>query len=120
LTEALHLVRRGACRRVALQNAALFHHRLVDVPDSHRFAAFISYRHVEPDRAVARWLHGALETYRPPATVVGPGAPARLGRVFRDEEELGHGLARQRCSCVGRCVGRPWRETCPGLPKSSE
>lgn len=53
-----------------------------------RYGAFISYRHVEPDRAAARWLQSALETYRLPAALVRAGHPARLGRVFRDEEEL--------------------------------
>lgn len=56
--------------------------------DRRRYAAFISYRHVEPDRSVARWLHGALETYRVPAPLVATGARDRLGRVFRDDEEL--------------------------------
>lgn len=77
----------GSGWHFTLQNAALVHHRLVDVT-SLRFAAFISYRHIEPDRGVARWLHGALETYRPPPTVGVAGIPPRLGRVFRDEEEL--------------------------------
>lgn len=53
-----------------------------------RFAAFISYRHVEPDRSVARWLHGELEAYRLPAPLVAAGTRERLGRVFRDDEEL--------------------------------
>ncbi len=53
-----------------------------------RYAAFISYRHVAPDRDVARWLHGALETYRVPKSLVQRGAVPRLPRVFRDEEEL--------------------------------
>lgn len=65
---------------------------VVDAPksdDQHRYAAFISYRHVEPDRKWARWLHGALETYRVPKQLVGDRATAsRVGRVFRDEEEL--------------------------------
>lgn len=52
------------------------------------FAAFISYRHVEPDRSLARWLHGALEAFRVPAPLVSAGTRARIGRVFRDEEEL--------------------------------
>lgn len=58
------------------------------LPASAPFGAFISYRHVEPDRSVARWLHGALETYRVPAQLVAQGIRPRLGRVFRDEEEL--------------------------------
>ncbi len=54
-----------------------------------RYQAFISYRHVEPDRSWAKWLHGALETYRVPKPLAGERSlPARLGRCFRDEEEL--------------------------------
>ena len=57
--------------------------------DGYRYSAFISYRHVEPDRKWARWLHSALETYRVPKRLRRErGLPARLGRVFRDEEEL--------------------------------
>lgn len=58
------------------------------IPDGHRYDAFISYRHVEPDRSWAKWLHGALETYRVPRQLVAEGYPKRLTRVFRDEEEL--------------------------------
>ena len=57
-------------------------------PETYRYDAFISYRHVEPDRGWAKWLHGALETYRVPKQLVAKGYPKRLGRVFRDEEEL--------------------------------
>src|SRR3954453_18606101 len=57
--------------------------------DTCRYAAFISYRHVEPDRRWAQWLHSALETYRVPKSLVrGRGLPPRAGRGFRDEEEL--------------------------------
>ena len=53
------------------------------------FAAFISYRHVEPDRTWAKWLHTSLETYRVPGRLRAErDLPPRLGRVFRDEEEL--------------------------------
>lgn len=52
------------------------------------YAAFVSYRHTELDRRWAKWLHVALETYRVPHRLVQAGAPRRLGRVFRDEEEL--------------------------------
>ncbi len=55
---------------------------------AYRYDAFISYRHVEPDRKWAKWLHGALETYRVPRELVAKGFPKRLTRVFRDEEEL--------------------------------
>lgn len=53
-----------------------------------RFAAFISYRHVEPDRRWAQWLHGALETYTIPRALRVSSEVKRVGRVFRDEEEL--------------------------------
>jgi WD40 repeat protein len=53
------------------------------------YDAFISYRHVEPDRAWAKWLHRAMETYRVPRRLMEDrGIPARLDRVFRDEDEL--------------------------------
>ena len=56
---------------------------------SERFAAFISYRHVEPDRRWARWLHRALESFRVPVTLADNAqAGKRLGRCFLDEEEL--------------------------------
>jgi len=53
-----------------------------------RYTAFISYRHVEPDRKWAKWLHTNLETYRIPKQLLAAGDANRLGRVFRDEEEL--------------------------------
>jgi WD40 repeat protein len=53
------------------------------------YDAFISYRHVDPDRVWAKWLHSALESYRVPRTLRRTkGLPPRIGRVFRDEEEL--------------------------------
>ena len=56
--------------------------------ESHRYAAFISYRHTQPDRKWASWLHKSIETYRVPASLVKKGARARVGKAFRDEEEL--------------------------------
>lgn len=53
-----------------------------------RFRAFISYS--QRDKAVARRLHRALESYRVPAGVAaGLGPDRRLGRFFRDDEEMG-------------------------------
>lgn len=61
-------------------------------PDgSPRYRAFISYSHA--DKAVAAWLHHALETYHVPAkligrvTAIGP-VPRRLTPIFRDRDEL--------------------------------
>lgn len=58
------------------------------------YTAFISYSH--RDERVARWLHRALETYRIPRRLVGAATPrgpvqARLGRFFRDRDELSAG-----------------------------
>lgn len=54
-----------------------------------RYDAFISYRHVDPDRRWAKWLHARLETYRVPRRFAAEsGVPTRLRRVFRDEEEM--------------------------------
>ncbi|MCU0785109.1 MAG: toll/interleukin-1 receptor domain-containing protein, partial [Verrucomicrobia bacterium] len=53
------------------------------------YEAFISYRHVEPDRTLAQWLHTTLETYHVPKQLVQErGLPPRLKKLFRDEEEL--------------------------------
>ena len=57
-----------------------------------KYAAFISYRHA--DKAWGDWLHKSLEAYRVPKALIGTAGdygpvPARLGRVFRDREELG-------------------------------
>src|SRR5262249_51376223 len=56
-----------------------------------RYRAFLSYSHA--DRKVAAWLHRKLERYRVPKALVGRQtplgpAPARLGRVFRDDAEF--------------------------------
>ena len=57
----------------------------------YKYRAFISYSH--RDEKWATWLHKALETYRVPKYLVGKETthgkvPDRLGKVFRDREEL--------------------------------
>src|SRR5215471_982233 len=52
------------------------------------YDAFISYRHVDRDRKWAEWLINALELYRVPKTLQRQGFPARLRKVFRDEDEI--------------------------------
>lgn len=59
-----------------------------------KYAAFISYSHSD-ERAAAR-LHRGLETYTLPRRLVGQATPKgevpkRLGRIFRDREELSAG-----------------------------
>jgi hypothetical protein len=53
------------------------------------FAAFISYKHAELDQRWAKWLHSKLENYRVPKGIATPQlGMRRIGRVFRDDEEL--------------------------------
>jgi MTH538 TIR-like domain (DUF1863) len=52
------------------------------------YDAFISYRHVERDRKWAEWLIEALERYRVPKGLQKQGLPARLRKIFRDEDEV--------------------------------
>ena len=52
-----------------------------------RYAAFISYRHVAADRIWAKWLVEALETFRTPRGLVRKGFAARIGLLYRDEDE---------------------------------
>ncbi|MBL6749281.1 MAG: TIR domain-containing protein [Nevskia sp.] len=59
--------------------------------EPYKYWAFISYSH--RDRAWARWLHRALESYRVPRRLVGSAGvdgatPRRIFPVFRDHEEL--------------------------------
>jgi YD repeat-containing protein len=54
-----------------------------------RFAAFISYRHLPADRRWAQWLLRALEGFNTPTPLVKLGYPARLGRLYRDDDESG-------------------------------
>lgn len=55
-----------------------------------RYRAFISYS--QRDKPIARRLHKALEAYRVPHGVgLLAGTDRRLGRFFRDDEEMGAG-----------------------------
>ncbi|MEA4912106.1 MAG: TIR domain-containing protein [Oscillospiraceae bacterium] len=53
-----------------------------------KYDAFISYRHLSPDREIAKQLHTAIETYRIPGAVQRTAGIKRFSRAFRDEEEL--------------------------------
>ncbi|MCI1726222.1 MAG: toll/interleukin-1 receptor domain-containing protein [Lachnospiraceae bacterium] len=52
------------------------------------YDAFISYRHVERDAAVAGALQRALEHYHIPAQIQKQTGIKKIRRVFRDREEL--------------------------------
>jgi len=59
-----------------------------------KYRAFLSYGHT--DAGWARWLHRALEGYRPPKKLVIPASGdtsknRRIAPVFRDREELSSG-----------------------------
>jgi hypothetical protein len=61
------------------------------VSTDYKYRAFISYSH--KDEKWASWLHRALETYKVPKHLVGETTPMgivpeRMGKVFRDREEL--------------------------------
>lgn len=53
---------------------------------SFTYGAFLSYAHADHQWAV--WLHRALERYRVPRRLAGAHGLRRLGKIFRDEEEL--------------------------------
>lgn len=56
--------------------------------DNYQYDAFISYRHTDPDKKWAKWLHKELESFRTPNDLVAKGYPRKLEKVFRDEEEF--------------------------------
>ncbi|MBO4904925.1 MAG: TIR domain-containing protein [Lachnospiraceae bacterium] len=53
-----------------------------------RYDAFISYRHCDLDMEIAKKVHSGLETYKIPAAVRQKTGKKKMGRVFRDQEEL--------------------------------
>ena len=55
--------------------------------NQYRYDAFISYRHLEPDKPVAVRLQELMESYVPPKGVFPQGKGRKL-RLFRDETEL--------------------------------
>lgn len=56
--------------------------------EKQQYCAFISYRHQSPDDSIAQALHTAIETFGVPAVLRKQTGKKRLGRVFRDQEEL--------------------------------
>ncbi|WP_024865672.1 TIR domain-containing protein [Butyrivibrio sp. FCS014] len=53
-----------------------------------KYDAFVSYRHLERDKFVAKGIHRALETSRIPWKIRKETGKKRINRVFRDQEEL--------------------------------
>ncbi len=56
--------------------------------EERNYIAFISYRHLPLSKKIAKKIHGDIEHYRVPKELRKKGFGERLGRVFRDEEEL--------------------------------
>ncbi len=54
----------------------------------HIYQAFISYRHIMPDMAIAQELHRQLESYAIPTALKKTLGVKKMGKVFRDQEEL--------------------------------
>ena len=52
------------------------------------YCAFISYRHQSPDQEIAKALHTGIETYGIPASIKKQTGRKKMGKVFRDQEEL--------------------------------
>lgn len=53
-----------------------------------QYNAFISYRHVSPDQEIAKKLHSQIENYNIPSSLKKSLNISKMGRVFRDQEEL--------------------------------
>ncbi|MCQ2530161.1 MAG: toll/interleukin-1 receptor domain-containing protein [Lachnospiraceae bacterium] len=56
--------------------------------DTYRYKAFISYRHISPDDKIAEKLHSLIENYSIPKAIRDFQGISKMGRVFRDKEEL--------------------------------
>ena len=54
---------------------------------TYEYAAFVSYRHTEPDKSWAKWLVETLETYKVPKALRERGYPTKIGKLYRDEDE---------------------------------
>ena len=56
--------------------------------ETYQYKAFISYRHTEPDASIAKKLHTMIENYAIPGNIQKTLGIRKMGRVFRDQEEL--------------------------------
>ena len=56
--------------------------------DDFEYEAFISYRHLPRDHEVASALQKGIEGFTIPKHLRAEGGPKRLGKLFRDEDEL--------------------------------
>ena len=59
-----------------------------DSENTLRYDAFISYRHKELDTTAAIEIQRRLETYRIPGYIKKKTGRQKMGKVFRDQDEL--------------------------------
>lgn len=52
------------------------------------YEAFVSYRHLPNDKRHANRIQKSIEGFRIPRKLIREGMPSRLGKCFRDEDEL--------------------------------
>ena len=70
----------------------------VEAGDSFMYEAFISYRHLPKDTAVAKRVQWAIEDFSIPVALRQEAGRPKLGKAFRDEDELPAGGAYPRCA----------------------
>jgi MTH538 TIR-like domain (DUF1863)/PDZ domain len=58
------------------------------VSETNRYSAFLSYRHMSRDRRWAIRIMSELEAYRTPKALQREAFPDRIGRLFRDDDEI--------------------------------
>ena len=56
--------------------------------ENYQYKAFISYRHTSVDQDIAKRLHTLLENYKIPSSLKKSLGISKIGRIFRDNEEL--------------------------------
>lgn len=54
----------------------------------YKYLAFISYRHNQQDSEIAKALHRQIENYIIPSSIKKTFGQSKMGRVFRDQDEL--------------------------------
>ena len=86
-------MRCSICQQEIIDDAAFCPHcahAVADAPvyDDFRYEAFVSYRHLPTDEKVAQRVHRALEGMVIPREVRKTRGKTRLGKLFRDQDEL--------------------------------
>ncbi|WP_294440404.1 toll/interleukin-1 receptor domain-containing protein [uncultured Slackia sp.] len=92
----------------------------VEVGDSFMYEAFISYRHLPKDTAVAKRVQRAIEDFSIPVALRQEAGRPKLGKTFRDEDELPAGGALSEQIKEALRISRALIVVCsPETPKST-